>query len=168
MWWFSELIPFSAIWLCRVPSKRFLVDSPASTMHAYFVLGASGLRKVSLSVPSPDLARHCCRHRNFQFPEKNCMTKCNEIKMDEKLRSAKLKTENKKQTVFDSKGPSDLRFGFRHKKGSRVMRCVTLTTPAKTVARRRSSRARDVSESESSNRSSMCLCHCRFWKKSSQ
>ena len=33
--------------MCKVPSKRFLEDSLASTMHAYFVLGASGLRQVS-------------------------------------------------------------------------------------------------------------------------
>ena len=37
------------------------------------------------------------------------MTKYNEIKMDKKLRSAKLWTENKKQTVFDREGPRDLR-----------------------------------------------------------
>ena len=106
------------------------------------------------------------RHHRKQHVD--CSTKYNEIKMDNKLRSARLKTENKKQTVFDSKGPSDLRFGIRYKKGSRVMRCVTLTTPAKTVVRRRSSRDRAVSQSESSNRSSTCLCHCRFRKKSSQ
>ena len=56
------------------------------------------------------------------------------------MRSAQLRTVNKKQTVFDSEGRSDLRFGIRHKKGSRGMRCVTLSVPAKTVVRGRSSR----------------------------
>ena len=37
--------------LCRDPSMRFLVDSSASTMHAHFVLVASGLRQVSLYFP---------------------------------------------------------------------------------------------------------------------
>ena len=32
------------------------------------------------------------------------MTKYNETKMDKNLRSGKLRTENKKQTVFDSEG----------------------------------------------------------------
>ena len=96
------------------------------------------------------------------------MTEYNDIKMDKKLRSAYFRTENKKETVFDSEGESDLRFGNRYKKGSRVMRCVTLTLSAKTVVRKRRSRVRSVSQNESSNRSSMCLCHCRFWKKSSQ
>ena len=40
------LIPFPAMWsswsLCRVPSIRSLVDSSASTMHAYFVLHIPG------------------------------------------------------------------------------------------------------------------------------
>ena len=35
----------------RVPSARFLVDSSDSTMHAYYVLRASGVRQVSLYVP---------------------------------------------------------------------------------------------------------------------
>ena len=37
----------------------------------------------------------------------DCMTKHNEIEMDKKLRSA----QSKKQIVFDSEGPSDLRSG---------------------------------------------------------
>ena len=86
-----------------------------------------------------------------QKQHEDCTTKYNEIKMDKKLRSAQLRTENKKQTVFDSEGKSDLRLTIRHQKGSRVIRWVTLTTPAKTVVRRRNSR-----ENESSNRSSMC------------
>ena len=53
--WLNELIPFPAIWsswcLCRVPSKGFLVDSSASTMHAYFVLRASEVWQVSLYCP---------------------------------------------------------------------------------------------------------------------
>ena len=96
------------------------------------------------------------------------MTEYNDIKMDKKLRSAYFRTENKNQIVFDSESQSDLLFGNRYKKGSRIMRCVTLTWSAKTVVRKRSSRARSVSQNESSNRSSTCLCHCRFWKKSSQ
>ena len=40
LWWLNELNPFSATrsaWSCgRVESKHFLVDSWASTMHAYF------------------------------------------------------------------------------------------------------------------------------------
>ena len=79
------------------------------------------------------------------------MTKYNEINIDEKLRSALLRTENKKQTVFDSEGRSALRFRIRYKKGSRIMRCVTLSTPATTVVCRHSSR-----QCESWNRSSMC------------
>ena len=58
------------------------------------------------------------------------MTKHNEIEMDKKLRSAQFRTESKKQIVFDSEGPSDLRFGIRCKQGRRVVRCVTLTAPA--------------------------------------
>ena len=38
------------------------------------------------------------------------MTKHNEIQMDKKLRSAKLRTENNKQNVFDSESRSDLSF----------------------------------------------------------
>ena len=38
------------------------------------------------------------------------MTKYNEIQMDKKLRSAYLRTENKKQNVFDSESRSDLSF----------------------------------------------------------
>ena len=57
----------------------------------------------------------------------DCMTKYNEIKMDKKMRSAQLRTDNKKQTVFDSESPSDLRLRIRYKKGSRVTHCVTLT-----------------------------------------
>ena len=45
-----------------------------------------------------------------QKQHEDCMTKYNEIKMDKKLRSAKLRTENKKQNVFDSESRSDLRF----------------------------------------------------------
>ena len=125
----------------------------------------------------------------------DCMTKHNEIEMDKKLRSAQFRTESKKQIVFDSEGPSDLRFEIRCKQGSRVVRCATLTTSPKTVCSQtkltlvswRSLRAipqerveqriveRNVDvpvpgacpQSESSNRSSMCLCHCRFWKRSS-
>ena len=113
----------------------------------------------------------------------DCMTKHNETEMDKKLRSAQFRTESKKQIVFDSECPSDVRFGIRCKQGSRVVRCATLTTSAKTVVRRRRSRwfpggpstgagraahrgaqhrrscARNVSQTESSNRSSMCLCH---------
>ena len=118
----------------------------------------------------------------------DCMAKHNEIEMDKKLRSAQFRTESKKQIVFDSEGPSDLRFGIRCKQGSRVVRCVTLTTPARRLfadeahacflevpqsqstragraahrgAKHRRSCARSVSQSESSNRSSMCLYRCR-------
>ena len=80
-----------------------------------------------------------------QKQHEDCMTNYNEIKMQKKLRSAQLRTEKKKETVFNSEGPSDLLFGIRCRKGSRDMRCVTLTTPAKTVVRRRSSRAKSVS-----------------------
>ena len=52
------------------------------------------------------------------------MTKYNEIQTDKKMRSAWLRTENKKQTVFDNEGRSNLRFRIRYKKESRVMRCV--------------------------------------------
>ena len=87
-----------------------------------------------------------------QKQHEDCITKYNEIKMDKKLRSAQLRTENKKQTVFDSEGTSDLRLTIRYQKGSRVTRWVTLTTPAKTVVRRQTSR-----QNESTNRSSMCM-----------
>ena len=50
-----------------------------------------------------------------------------------------------------------------HQEESRVTRCARWTTPAKTVKRRRISR-----QSESTNGSSMCVCHCRFWKRPSQ
>ena len=50
--WFNDLIPLPAIWsswpLWRVPSIRFLVDSPASTMHAYFALQLTETLQVSL------------------------------------------------------------------------------------------------------------------------
>ena len=45
-----------------------------------------------------------------QEQRKECMTKHNEIQMDKKLRSAKFRTENKKQIVFDIESPSDLSF----------------------------------------------------------
>ena len=54
----------------------------------------------------------------------DCMTKHNEIEMDKKLRSAQPRTESNKQIVFDSGGPSDLRFEVRCKQGSRVVRCA--------------------------------------------
>ena len=76
----------------------------------------------------------------------DCMTKYNEIKMDKKLRSAKLWTENKKQTVFDREGPRDLRFRVRYKRGAALY-----------VVCRRSSRARSMSQG-----------HCRLWKRPSQ
>ena len=44
----------------------------------------------------------------------DCMTKYNEIQMDKKLRSAQLRTENKKQNVFDNESRSDLRFRIRY------------------------------------------------------
>ena len=118
----------------------------------------------------------------------DCMTKHNEIEIDKKLRSAQFRTESMKQIVFDSEGPSDLRFGIRCKEESRVVLCVALTTPARWLfageshacflevpqshstgtgraahrgAQHRRSCARSVSQSESSNRSSMCLCRCR-------
>ena len=47
--------------------------------------------------------------------------------------------------------------------GIRSIRCATLSTPAKTFARRRISR-----QSESTNRSSKCVCLCRLWKRPSQ
>ena len=56
----------------------------------------------------------------------DCMSKHNEIEMDKKLRSAQFRTESKKQIVFDSEGPSNLRFGIRCKQGSRVVRCATI------------------------------------------
>ena len=56
----------------------------------------------------------------------DCMTQQNEIEMDKKLRSAQIRTESKKQTVFDSEGPSNLRFGIRCMQGSRVVHCVTI------------------------------------------
>ena len=45
-----------------------------------------------------------------QEQHEDCMTKYNEILMDKKLRSAYLRTENKKQNVFDSESRSDLSF----------------------------------------------------------
>ena len=45
-----------------------------------------------------------------QEQHEDCMTKYNEIQMDKKLRSAQLRTENKKQNVFHSESRSDLSF----------------------------------------------------------
>ena len=70
----------------------------------------------------------------------DCMTKHNEIEMDKKLRSAQFRPVSKKQIVFDIEGPSDMRFGIRCKQESRVVLCVKLTTSARAVVRRRSSR----------------------------
>ena len=42
-----------------------------------------------------------------QEQHEDCMTKYNEIKMNKKRRSAHLRTENKKQNVFDSGSWSD-------------------------------------------------------------
>ena len=50
------------------------------------------------------------------------MKKYNEIEMDKKLRSAQFRTENKKQIVFDSESPNDLRFGLRRKTWRRSLR----------------------------------------------
>ena len=52
----------------------------------------------------------------------DCITKHNEIEMDKKLRTAQFRTESKKQIVFDSEGPSDLRFEIRCKQGTAL--CV--------------------------------------------
>ena len=65
----------------------------------------------------------------------------------------RLRTENKKQIVFDGEGPNDLRFEVRYKQGSRVVRCATLTTPAKTVVRIRSLRLFPGGPSEPFHRS---------------
>ena len=52
--------------VCRVPAKHFLVDSSASTMHAYLSWKYQVAK--SFFVRSfPDLARHCCWHWNFQL-----------------------------------------------------------------------------------------------------
>ena len=45
-----------------------------------------------------------------QRQHEDCMTKHNEIQMDKNLRSAKLRTENKKQKVFYSESRSDSSF----------------------------------------------------------
>ena len=95
-----------------------------------------------------------------QEHHEDCKTMYNEIKMDKKMRSAWLRTESNKQNVFDSEGRSDLRFRIQYKTVCRIMRCVTLTTPSKTVVRRRNSR-----QNEATNRSS---CHGRSWKRPSQ
>ena len=70
MSWIREWLPFPAMWsssLGRVPSKRFLVDSSTSTMHASFWLAivrkATGLPVLTF----PDLTRHNCSHQNFHF-----------------------------------------------------------------------------------------------------
>ena len=87
----------------------------------------------------------------------DCMSKHNEIEMDKKLRSAHFRTESKKQIVFDSEGPRNLRFGIRCKQGSRVVRCVTgAARAAHRGAQHRRSCASSVSQSESSYKSSMC------------
>ena len=98
----------------------------------------STLTRPSMSQLRSDAENQPSRHRRKQHED--CMTKYNEIEMDKKLRSAQFRTEEKKQTVVDGDSPSDLRFGIRYKQGSRVMRCATLTTRAKTVVRGRSSR----------------------------
>ena len=60
-----------------------------------------------------------------QKQQKDCMTRHNEMKMDKKLCSAQFNTEKKKQIVFDSESPSDLRFGIRRKTWRRSLRlCV--------------------------------------------
>ena len=76
LWRFNELIPFPAMWsswsLCGVPSMRFLVDSSASTIHAYLCLanarGATDLPALSslwsckallLVSELPTISAHC-------------------------------------------------------------------------------------------------------------
>ena len=106
-----------------------------------------------------------------QRQHEDCMTKYNEIQLDKKLRQHKLRTENEKQ--------NDTEVIHREVKGGTKTKCylmenqsefsetrrrkdlvkkhsefdsVTLTASAKRVVRRRSSRARSMSQSESSNR----------------
>ena len=104
-----------------------------------------------------------------------------------KMRQQKLRTENKKQNdtevihrevkggmktkCYLKDNQSEFSETRRRKdlvKKQSEFDCVTLTAPAKTVVRRRGSRARSMSQSGSSNRSSRCKCHCRFWKRPSQ
>ena len=48
-----------------VPSKRVLVDSSASKMHASFVLSVPEVRQVSMYSRPVVLQSICCWHRNF-------------------------------------------------------------------------------------------------------
>ena len=100
--------------------------------------------------------------KTSQRQQEDCMTKYNEIQMDKKMRQHKLRTENKKQ--------NDTAVMHREVKGGTKTKCylkenqsefsetrrrkdlvkkhsefdsVTMTAPAKTVVRRRSSRRTD-------------------------
>ena len=77
----------------------------------------------------------------------------------------KLRTENKKQNDTEMihrevKGNGDQMLPEREP--------VRILGNTSTVVRRRSLRARSMSQSESTNRSSMCVCHRWFWKRPSQ
>ena len=58
--WIREWLPFPAMWsssLGRVPSKRFLVDSSTSTMHASFWLAIVSIATGLPVLTFPDLTR---------------------------------------------------------------------------------------------------------------
>ena len=98
-----------------------------------------------------------------QRQHEDCMTKYNEIQMDKKLRQHKLRTENKKQNDTEVihrevKGGTKTKWYLKEnqaefsetrrrkdlvKKHSEFFYSVTLIAPAKTVVRRRSSRAKE-------------------------
>ena len=80
----------------------------------------STLTRLSMSQLRSDAKNQPSRHHRKQHED--CMTKCNEINMDKKLRSALFRTVNRKQIVFDSESPSHLRFGIRRKTWRRSLR----------------------------------------------
>ena len=99
----------------------------------------------------------------------DCITKHNEVKMDRKAAFSIAQDREQEAEYIGQRRSEQLAFQNSLQEGvPRHALRATLNTPAKTVVRRRSSCARSMSQSESSNRSSMCLCHCRFWKRPSQ
>ena len=70
----------------------------------------------TVSRPSMSQVR---RTQRPQEQHEDCRTKYNEIQVDKKLRSAKLRTENKEQNFFDSESRSDLSFTLQ--KGTEVI-----------------------------------------------
>ena len=131
------------------------------------------------------VAKDARKHHRGQHED--CMTKYNEIQMDKKLRSAKLRTENKEQNVFDSERRSDFSFTVQkdteviHQRSRRKNEDQLLperetvrilgNTSTEEFGEENTSEQRRLFADEAHARvyrrtdRPMCACHCRLWKR---